>query len=132
MANWEGTSRTNYFKVKDPAKFRAEVRTHRDLTLIENARGFGVYSNSGEGWPTLVDELGNELEDGGSVFEFIRGHLADGEVCVMMEAGHEKARYISGYACAFKNTGEQVQIQLDDIYSLAEKTFGLSPSLAQY
>jgi len=40
-----------------------------------------------------------------------------------MDAGHEKARYVSGYAVALNHEGKQVVLRLSDIYPRAAEFF---------
>ena len=54
--------------------------------------------------------------------------LVDGEVAVLMSAGHEKARYVSGYATAIRNDFKHVSIVLSDIYELAAEKLGKLPT----
>ena len=49
----------------------------------------------------------------------------------MMEAGAEKLRYISGFAFAFNNKGEEITIRLSDIYERA-KDLGTNITAAEY
>lgn len=64
--------------------------------------------------------------------EIIAKHLVDGEVAVLMSAGHEKARYVSGYATAIRNDFKHVSIVLSDIYELAAEKLGKLPTDATY
>lgn len=131
--NWTGTARSNYFHVKDPAKFRAVVAGITDLTLLTAADGRvglrGDDADSG-GWPIIwsifpgvlvgSDEADDADDDQVSVIDLVADHLADGEVAILMEAGSEGSRYITGNAIAINNRGEEVAINLDDIYDRAK------------
>ena len=135
MANFYGTARTNYFKVKDEEKFKEFVNSMPDLHLIEDGEGrFGFYSESPDSgcfpssyWDDETDE-DIDIDIVGETAE----HLAEGEVAIFMEAGAEKCRYINGWATAVNHTGEYVNISLMDIYKLAKEKFGIKPTLAEY
>jgi hypothetical protein len=116
MANYYASARSNYFKVKDHEAFKQALAPF-DVQIIEDERGVVIFSNSDEGWSWWNSETDEDTY--GS--EVISPHLADGEVCILMEAGAEKLRYISGYAVAFTNEGREVSVSLNDIYSLAQK-----------
>jgi len=115
-------ARSNYFCVKDEAAFRSWAE-NLDLVVFTNDRGrFGFYSNTDDGgFPTeRITEGGEEELD--LVCE-LGMHLADGEIAVLMEVGHEKARYVSGFAVALNNAGKRVEFSLSDIYQKAAETF---------
>ncbi|MDP3419508.1 MAG: hypothetical protein U0989_17775 [Azonexus sp.] len=59
-------------------------------------------------------------------------HLAEGQIAVLMESGAEKLRYIAGWALAVNWKGETEHLNLDQIYDLAEKRFGIRPGDASY
>jgi hypothetical protein len=129
MANWYGTARSNYFRVKDEAAFQAWAKL-RGLEVLTKSAGDGeeplyaLVSNSDDGaWPTVefAEDSFEPIEINFSAE--IASHLVDGEIAILMEAGSEKTRYISGSASAVNSTGEEVFISLDDIYEMAAKTF---------
>ena len=122
MANYYGTTRTNYFAVKDAEAFLAEVANY-PVSVITDTRGeqtlYGFLDDdpdgSGDVWTTYdgYDESEIEWQD-----VFAR-HLADGWVAIFMTAGAEKYRYVSGSATAYNNKGESMHLDLTDIYTLA-------------
>ena len=131
MANFNGTARSNYFKVKDVEAFKAWVETIPDLVCWEREGLYAIRSEDFDTgcWPsTRYDDEDEDLNLTGELAE----HLAEGEVAVLMEAGAEKLRYISGWAVAVNHKGEEVSISLYNIYDLAEKTFGVRPTDASY
>lgn len=151
MSNFNGTARSNYFKVKNAEVFMAWVETLPDVIILEETAtpdGIPMYALLSEDcdtgcfptWYAQLDEddVEDELEVGGDEIEIdwkadLGAHLADGEVCVLMEAGAEKARYISGWALAFDNTEKPaVTVRLSDIYARAEAAFGAKPTPAEY
>jgi tagatose-1,6-bisphosphate aldolase non-catalytic subunit AgaZ/GatZ len=55
----------------------------------------------------------------------LAAHLAEGQIAVLIESGHEKCNYVDGNAVAVDHAGNRVAIELRDIYDLAAKTFGI-------
>lgn len=49
-----------------------------------------------------------------------------------MEVGEERLSYIMGYADAYNSKGECVTVNLNQIYDLAFKKFGIKPGRAEY
>lgn len=132
MANWYGTSRSNYFKVKDEAQFKRWVGSVPDLLLLESDGAFGIAVESGEGWPSVSwdDDTGEELEV--DLMQVLPEHLAQGEVAVLIQAGAEKLRYVTGHAIAIAWDGRLTQVCLSDIYTKAKAEFGVEPTDASY
>jgi hypothetical protein len=151
MANYYGTFRSNYFKVKDAEAFKAWTKK-AGCGVWENADAtFGVYSdkhsedgsipniqyldpdwnsdNPPDGW--TAEELKEEYREFDFVLE-LSTHLKPGEVAVILETGAEKLRYLHGYAVAVDHTGEYATVNLSDIYDKAFAKFGVLPSKAEY
>jgi len=141
MANWYGTARSNYFHVADMKKFEAWAN---DLCLEwwtdkEGRVAISPSDSSDEGsWPSsrYVEEnedtgMAGDYEDF-DILDELADHLAEGEIAVLMEAGAEKKRYITGHATAVDSKGEIVAVSIYDIYELAEKKFGKRPTPAEY
>lgn len=120
MANWYGTCRSNYFKVKDEAAFLAMTELF-ELTIIRQADKIGFISNSEYG---DVPRYWDDADELVSIIDKIAEHLAENQVCVIMEIGAEKARYVTGWALAIAWTGETTEISLGDIYAKAQDEFG--------
>lgn len=119
MANWCGTSRSNYFKVKDEVAFKAWAESCY-LTVYEDSDGaFMIHPEGEDGWPSRTSE--DSYLD---LFAELPAHLAENQVAVLMEVGAEKLRYVTGNAVAVSWTGEVVQVNLEDIYKLAQDEFG--------
>lgn len=135
MANWHGLSRSNYFRVKDDDEFESWAETLPDVEVIRDEEGrFGLIGNDEGYWPSWRCE---ETEDGEIEHEIdivgeLAEHLPDGEVAVLVRGGHEKARYAAGYAVAFNNARETVEIDINDIYARAQERFGVRPTAAEY
>jgi hypothetical protein len=139
MADWYGTSRSNYFKVKDLDKFKAlcarwgvEFVAKHDAPWLVGFLGQSEYG----GLPSyLIEEDGNtgeEIElDSDDFYKELAEHLKDGEVAVMIESGAEKLRYITGYAVAVNSKGKVVSVTLDDIYKKAMR-LGKNITRAEY
>jgi len=137
--NYIGSTRSNYFAVKDPEAFKAFLQQFGDLELIEGEAdkkglfGFLVGGDSGC-LPSSKRAPGAEGDVEDVDVDFIAElapHLADGHVGVVIEIGYEGMRFLGGYASAFNNQGETKQISLDDIYETA-KQLGPNVTKAEY
>lgn len=119
MANYGGFGRTNYFKVKDAEAFKAaaapfgDVHEGKDDTMCVLAT-----SESGD-----FDAWDEETDEECSLADILPDHLADGEIVVLMGAGAEKLRYISGWAIAVHSSGEIERLTLSDIYAQAQEAW---------
>lgn len=129
MADYYGTWRTNYFTVKNPEEFMHFINQvdGMDLTVIdEGERGIMMH---GSDIPSIVQEK-ILAPDGSVMFEedddmdftgTVQQYLADDSVMILMEAGHEKARYICGLAIAVAGGSEDcVVLHLDSIHQMAK------------
>lgn len=126
MATWYGMSRSNYFRVKDEAQFRTWAKNlHLEVFTDSNGRlGFCSDTEDG-GFPSWRFKQGAEEDEAIDLPDELAGHLADGEIAVLMSAGHEKACYVSGYATAVNSTGQRFSLVLSDIYEKAAEAFGV-------
>jgi hypothetical protein len=137
MANYYEHSRSNYVQVKDleefkkmAAKYGAEVvpkDTYKPdetyFALLWGENGFQEYPYD--------EDTGEDLE--GDFYTEVAGHLQENSVLVVMGAGHEKLRYVLGWASAVDCTGKTVHVNIDAIYTLAEKRFkGKEVTAAEY
>lgn len=132
MANYYGKGRTNIFRVKDvdalkaalsAAEFTVEDRPDRG----PNAVSITVSDNDGAGnWGQLVYTDEHD-DDPAELFvpDIIAEHLQDGQVAVFVHAGSEKLRYLSAYGIAVHASGQQVRLNLDDIYQRAAEAFNV-------
>ena len=128
MANWYGLSRTNTFKVKDEAAFRAWADTLPEVELIDkNDAHFGFYTTGDGMWPSCRYQ--EECDDWNEMnfAEELATHLAEGEVAVLITVGHEKARYGTGYAVAIRSDGKSLAVNIDDIYAKVRRKWGEPP-----
>ncbi len=125
MANYVATARSNVFRVKDAEAFVAWAGTLPGVTAeaVHNAPDHFLLlmlEEDCDGWPTT-----RELEDSldGEEFDLVSelaDHLAEGSVAVLEEVGHEKLRYLVGYAVAINHLGEEIYVSLDEVYERAE------------
>jgi len=72
----------------------------------------------GDGWPSNRVNENDEVVDIDLVRD-LAAHLEDGWVAVLMEAGAEKCRYVTGWALGLNSKGETRRVSLEDIYELA-------------
>ncbi|MBB5546509.1 hypothetical protein A8H39_00210 [Paraburkholderia fungorum] len=128
MANWNGTARTNYVL---PVNVEAleKVAKRFDLRVIHQGERIGFVTETDDGgWPSNVydDELEDDVEF--DISTMLMPHIKEGEVLVLMEAGSEKSRYVSGYAQAHVRNGDvcrMVSISLSDIFAKAATEFSV-------
>lgn len=131
MANFTGAERTNYFKVKNRRAFLAWASKNK-FEVIKSGRtrlGLlpGEYTDDG-----IFDCFNPETCEEFDLAEELAKHLAPGSVAVIMGSGAEKLRYVSGWARAVNHRGDEVSVNLADIYNLAHKKFGVRPTEASY
>lgn len=133
MATYHASSRANFFRVKDAAKFLTWAerhgvtvhRPHRDgeyFTMMPDDSDSGTFPNID---PDSDEEIDFPAE--------LATHLHEDSVAVILETGAEKLRYLHGHAIAINAQGETVQISLHDIYTLAVRRFpGKEVTRAEY
>ena len=135
MANYYATARSNYFKVKDVEKFK-ELCTKINVEMIESQGKVGFICTQDPDCGSLPSSIyKEELDDFEEIdlCELVAEHLEEGEVAVMMEAGYEKFRYVTGYAMAVNWKGEVVDVNINDIYKKAQEELGgENISMAEY
>jgi hypothetical protein len=124
MANWYGSARSNYFRVKDRDAFLkwAERRGVGLFTNDNDTDSFAIHpggSTDSGGWPALDTENDAELDLTAELAE----HLSKGQVAILMEIGAEKLRYVTGDAIAVNSRGRVVFLSLGDIYRKAARAF---------
>ena len=136
MANWCGASRSNYFRVKDEAAFR-EWAMSLNIGIFQNnqdAAMFAVHPGEyrGDGsWPSYDYDECEEIH----FVNQLSAHLAAGEIAVLMTAGAENLRNVTGDAVAVNPQDQVVSISLNDIYVQAARRFRVprsSITLAEY
>jgi hypothetical protein len=116
--NFECTTRSNYFRVKDEDAFRAFMNTVSgdDLRVLEEHRdgqtlyGFGAFG--------CIDGVASDNEDSDEVdydafLSGLQSHVAEDDAIIIMQAGNEGLRYVVGVATVI--TTKDVQyINIDD------------------
>jgi len=139
MADWHGTCRSNYFRVKDRKAFE-EALAQFDAELLDHPKegsdavGF-ISTDQFGGVPTrYYDDEGDELDGPINILDVIGEHILPGDVCIIMEVGAEKARYVTGEACAIWGSDENqsIRLSLDSIYDLVKEKTGIEPTKAEY
>jgi hypothetical protein len=130
MADYVGQSRSNYFRVKDREAFEKWAASC-GLQVEESAPDSGLVGifYDGGSWP--LSEMPADTGDPSFDFEEhdvpseLQDFLQEGEVAILMDAGWEKLRYISGYAVAVTPGKPLAQVCLQDIYDVASKAFDI-------
>lgn len=124
MANFTGAQRSNYVIFK-PEKLE-EVREYLEQFSVELSPNL----NQPEFYCLLPSNNYEDIFSSSSIEEDVQldlGRVAqqmlEGQVLVVMLAGHEKLRYISGCAEAWNWKGESVYLDLSDIYKKAAEAF---------
>ena len=136
MANYIGQGRSNYFVVKDADAFRAEFEQYEVEIIERTVDGetlYGFMDNSLDGGGLSWSRYNEETEDFDDIdyLDAVSKHLAEGEVCIIVESGSEKYRYLNGVAYAVNSKGERKVVSLTDIYEQA-KELGSNITQAQY
>ncbi len=133
MANYYETARTNYFRVKDEAAFNAFMDTVPGAEIAHSSTKPGMvcvlFTDE-----TVPSSRYNEETEDWDEFDFmaeLAPHLADKSIAVLEAAGSEKLRYICGYAIAVNNKGEQVSVNINEIYKLATEEFGSDTEITE-
>jgi hypothetical protein len=103
--------------------------------FTDNEGRYAVVARYDGIWPSSIFKC---YEDGTEDYEDIdfvdelAPHLADGEVAVLMTAGAENLRYVTGYAIALKNDGSTMTLDINNIYDNVLHAWGINPSRAEY
>jgi hypothetical protein len=128
MANWYGTARSNYFRVKDKDAFLkwADSRGLGVFTSEESADLFAIHGGGTDdgSWPSYDMEGDTEID----IVVELAPHLPRGQIAVLMEIGAEKLRYLTGVAIAVNHKGRVVDLTLNDIYRKAARSFHVAES----
>jgi hypothetical protein len=130
MADYIATARSNYFAVKNEAAFAAWCE-RRDLATWTDDQDLSLHAISSDtchgDWPSYDPDEDGDFD----LAQELAAHLAPGHVAVLIEAGAEKLRYVSGSAVAVHPDGRTVQLCLDDIYAMAKAAFGDDLAITQ-
>lgn len=127
MAEWRGTARTNFIKVKDAdaliaatADLPLKVVRHEDNP--DFLAFFPAPNDSGDFDYLFCDAEDNEQEWDWTDF---CEHFVEGQVLVVMTGGGEQMRYVTGHALAIAWDGRTTEVKIDSIYALAAQAFGV-------
>lgn len=116
MANYYGTSRTNYFAIKLEMleEFKADMK-RLDIEIVgKPPERLALISNDESGWPSYDPEAEENDGDGSTDFcHQVSKYLTPGSIAIMVEVGNEKARYVSGHAVAVDSEGACVWVNLE-------------------
>lgn len=135
MANWYGTWRTNYVKLRQDRLqdlkdlFEVEVWEKDGLHATASTDEYGgtpsVYLDDDDpaDLPDYLQKYVDSEDDYLSLEDVIHEFLDQDQVIVIMCSGSEKLRYVTGFATAIHSTGESVSINLWDIYAEAQEAF---------
>lgn len=136
MGTWCGTSRTNYFRVRDGEVFQAWGEklgfTVVSRVFADRQRQYALATY--DCWPSHEFSSEGALVREVDFFAELAAHVSSDEIVVCIQAGAEKLRYVTGEAVAFRvSLGqiEKITLSLDDIYNLAEQKWATRPSLAE-
>ena len=117
MANYIAKIRSNYFAVTDEAKLREIIASCISEEKVEvfmrsGTYGFGCYGSI-YGLPANEDEnyTGNELN---LFYEALQSILAEDDIIIITEIGHEKLRYFIAQCTIISKTDIQF-VNLRDI-----------------
>jgi hypothetical protein len=105
MANYNATIRTNYFSVKDEARFREIMDAcgaEDELYVFESEDGtgklgFGCYGRL-NGIPA-GEAADDEESDIDAFYDALQDVLSDGDAIIITELGYEYLRYLIGVPC---------------------------------
>lgn len=131
MADFTGASRTNYVTIEDMPGLMAYL-SGSNITLEEQEGKHAFFpSESSEGMFDL-DFRNDEGEEVHLDWEEVMQYIKQGEVLVVMSAGHERLRYISGYSQALirrpDGTVDTSELWLSQIYNKAAAELGVNPA----
>ena len=132
MANYNGTIRTNYFSVKDPAALHeliSSVSAEDEIQLFEQKQddgsvkfGFGCYGSI-YGIPAQNEEEECE-EDLDCFYDALQQLLCEGDAIIIVEAGHEKLRYVVGCCTVITSSDIRGADLHGDALALAKRMLG--------
>ena len=132
MSSWQGVSRTNFVKFSDLDGLKKAIEPFA-IKLSQNSSAPEYWMLEGDdpdhgGFPTSAwpDDADEAIEF--DFAEHVAPYLAPGEVLITMESGHDKLRYLTGHTSAYTFDGHNVRqahLDLNDIYSMAAKEFGV-------
>lgn len=119
MANYYGSARSNYFRVKDKEVFLKGMENLVGIEIQQRDDQFIILGDDGDGYNWNVYETTDDDYESIDLPLTVAKYLADDEVAIFIEAGWEKLRYCCGRAVAVNNKHEETIIDLNDIYECA-------------
>jgi hypothetical protein len=128
MSDWNGTARTNYVLPNGIPELE-EIAKRFNLRVIRSDERVGFVAETGDGgWPSNAydDELDEYVDF--DIETMLMPHIKEGEVLILMEAGSEKSRYVSGSSRAYIRQGDacrMVSVSLSDIFEKAAVEFSV-------
>lgn len=154
MADWTGMCRSNYVRARCDEAFATLISCfparHITRTAENGSTLHGFYScEDGGALPSIrVEDLEEEvfaalarvtglppeaMADPLSILDVLHHVLAEGEIAVVVEAGHEKARTVTGQAWAIHASGARIDINAErEVISRARAAWGHEPSPAHF
>jgi len=143
MANYYGTTRSNYFRVKDDVAFKDwcnELNLDWWDKTFDSQDGvfYAISADTGDccGWPTSVvradpgdPDVENDVEV--DVAAELADHLDPRDVAILLEIGSEKLRYLVGTATAVNSEGKAHTISLANIAEEARTFFGAGVNVTE-
>ena len=140
MADWYGSYRSNYFKVKNKKKFKDFVKEINEELIekdIDGEKHFGIMCGTYNGFGSLpslsVDPDTKDTDISVDVFfNKVSQHLQKDQIAIFMEVGQEKMRYLTGCAIAINAKGEILSCSIYDIYKQIAEKWSVETSLCEY
>lgn len=133
MANYYASARSNYFRVKDEAAFKAwcdelnlQWWTRENIPGHPGETFYAISAESGDcnGWPSSRFDPDTDDHVEMDMESELPDHLDPRDVAVLMEVGSEKLRYLVGTAVAIHATKPPVYLNLASILEKAHDEFG--------
>lgn len=126
---FHGACRTNYFKVTDSLKLQKIARLV-NASIKERNGAFALIGRDGDHeMAHYTWDQDQEIE----LYELLAPILTKDSICVVLSGAlHVGCQYIEGKSYAFDHKGECVNVNLNQIYRLAEQKFGTLPNIAEW
>jgi len=120
MANYYGAGRSNYFRVKNPIFF-VDMCNRVDIEYEQKNDKFVIFGDEDHGDipSSYYDDEENEYEF--DIVDFLAYQLHEDDVFIFMHSGAEGKSYIGGTAFWVNANGETGNIDLSNIYDMAEQ-----------
>ena len=126
---FHGACRTNYFEVTDGPKLQKIARLV-NATIKEHNGAFALIGRDGD--HEMVHRTWDRDEKI-ELHELLAPILAKDSICVVVSGAlHVDCQYVEAKSYAFNHKGECVNVNLNQIYRLAEQKFGTRPNIAEW